>query len=892
MRMSSAMSTPVSLANTSTPSSPLSSADELLEFDQVDQALHRDIDLQSRLKLAESRNAEALSSLQKTQHRLKALEAKHEELIEANQAVTQSRDDLERQREEWAAAKFKFAKRHLENKTAKKVLETKYSAAALELNDVLERYLEAQEEITKLKDEITALLSPLSTALPDVDQDPPAADFHPWIGQDQCLALSVQGTLFRVSRRLLMQDSQYFEDLLVSNQAFGNGQTGMNDAHPIILDGVQVEEMSDFLTFLYKPPFQTNFDLLEIRQWAAILKLATLWSFSATRAYAISIFDTKLAGEDSFDRLERAFACAVPKWVRPAYDAICRRWESLSADEGRRLGWERYAAICRIREDVARGTLDVSLGYHGHLIDFSEQSPTLRAMEGPDHRSNTTPVMEETHVLIEPAEHMKAASPFISPEELHERFERPVTPMSAVSDDNCFAPTANNKKGKWKASNAGNATPNVLEPHQAAISIAEDLDLRPMETTPASIIEELPQYTIEASVSHEEPIPGPIQRIPSPTPEPTPVLFHPINKKLPKGKKGAAIGDLDWEDNYPVAANLIPALALESEPTALPMNPKVESTAMPLPHQPNPLRDIPLLGGLKDAPGSRRETSRRPPSPTLTPSTSLFSPPSMFNQLTAAVGQQAKVTKKSGWGGLFAGWGDSQLEEPVHQQPPPSARVSQFDRNRASMYLQAGRLRDVPRLGRSDGMFSSGMDRFEPASAPTAEPIRSRAPSRVPSPALRESSPIPSHRARPRSRPPAPRTPSPIPMPIPLKVEEPYVLTGKRAKGKKPAKKVSNLLESGPISTPAEPLVITGKIAKGKKGARNVLNIVEPEPISGLVEPWVTTSEDVPQATVARYEVGEVVGPIAPSRVPSPAPCVLEEGVSWGDLVGTNGVRR
>ncbi|KAG8869081.1 hypothetical protein FRB97_001627, partial [Tulasnella sp. 331] len=385
MRMSSGMSTPVSLAKTSTPSSPLSSSDELLELDQLDHALHCDTDLQSRLKLAESGKAEALLSLQKTQHKLEALEAKLEELVEANQAVMQRHDDLERQREEWATDKAKFAKRHLENKVAKKALEAKYSAAALELNDVSERDSKAQEEIIRLKDKISELSSSVSTTVPDVEQDPWATECYPWSVQDHCLVLSVQGSLFRVSRRLLVQDSHYFEDLLKSNQALGDGPIGMTDARPIILEGVQVEEMNDFLAFLYQPPFQPDAGHLEIYQWATILKLATLWSFSATRAYAISVFDTTLMEEDSFDRLERAFACDVPKWVRPAYDAICRRWESLSADEGRRLGWERYAAICRIREYMARRTLDIPQGYYHYLADFSEHSPALQAPSRREH---------------------------------------------------------------------------------------------------------------------------------------------------------------------------------------------------------------------------------------------------------------------------------------------------------------------------------------------------------------------------------------------------------------------------------------------------------------------------------------------------------------------------
>ncbi|KAG8869222.1 hypothetical protein FRB97_001467 [Tulasnella sp. 331] len=394
------MSTPVSITNTSTPSSPLSSSDELLVIENVDQHFHDDDDLQFRLELAEVGKAEALLSLQETQEKLEALEAKHEELVEANQAFAQWRDDLELEREEWAGANARFAKRHLENKVARKALEAKYSTATSELDDALERHSEAQEEITKLKDQITLLVSPsASTAVPDVKQDPCAIEFDPLSGYDQCLALSVQGSLFRVSRRLLKRDSQYFEEFLRSNQALGDGRTGRSDAQPITLDGVQVEEMSDFLTFLHEPPFQTNFDHINIHQWAAILKLATLWSFNATRAYAISVFDNRFPEENCFDRLERAFACAVPKWVRPAYDDICRRPESLSANEGRRLGWERYAVICRIREDLARGTLDVPFRNYDHLVDFSRLSPVLYTEDQLEHSSNATLVVEEILIV-------------------------------------------------------------------------------------------------------------------------------------------------------------------------------------------------------------------------------------------------------------------------------------------------------------------------------------------------------------------------------------------------------------------------------------------------------------------------------------------------------------
>lgn len=190
--MSSGMSTPVSLADTSTPLSFMDSMDELLELDKVDNAFQGDDDLQSRVELAERSQAEALLNLQETQQKLEALETKHEKFVEANEAFTQWRDDMERQRDEWAIANAKFAKRHLENKAARRKLEVKHSLTASALGDVSEKYAKAQEEIDRLRDQIGLLSSSASATVPDVERDQRDC----LTGYDQCLTLSVSADMW------------------------------------------------------------------------------------------------------------------------------------------------------------------------------------------------------------------------------------------------------------------------------------------------------------------------------------------------------------------------------------------------------------------------------------------------------------------------------------------------------------------------------------------------------------------------------------------------------------------------------------------------------------------------------------------------------------------------
>jgi len=70
-----------------------------------------------------------------------------------------------------------------------------------------------------------------------------------------------------------------------------------------------------------------------------------------------------------------------PSGVR-SYDRICRAEESLSADEGRRLGWERFAAVCAIRERFARGELVALDGCHDYLLDYDVLDHPVEEMTG------------------------------------------------------------------------------------------------------------------------------------------------------------------------------------------------------------------------------------------------------------------------------------------------------------------------------------------------------------------------------------------------------------------------------------------------------------------------------------------------------------------------------
>lgn len=111
------------------------------------------------------------------------------------------------------------------------------------------------------------------------------------------------------------------------------------------------------------------------------MKVSSQWSFPAIRAFVIDIFEDRFKDRDPFLRLETALQCDVSQWVLPAYDEISRRTQPLTANEGRQLGWERFAAICNVRERLAKGDPALATNSFEHLLQFPELNPVAKRGE-------------------------------------------------------------------------------------------------------------------------------------------------------------------------------------------------------------------------------------------------------------------------------------------------------------------------------------------------------------------------------------------------------------------------------------------------------------------------------------------------------------------------------
>ncbi|KAG8857219.1 hypothetical protein FRB96_005894 [Tulasnella sp. 330] len=155
---------------------------------------------------------------------------------------------------------------------------------------------------------------------------------------DELVDLAVEDVTYRVSKSLFSQSAPF-------SKVFCSHPGGQ----PISLIGATVSEMESLLDVLHARQTEAPLEL-KIEEWGGALHLATKWGFGTVREHIIKHIEHHSTDQGALDRFELAMKCHVPQWLHPAYVTLCTRSQHITTDEGRRLGYERLTAICRIRE--------------------------------------------------------------------------------------------------------------------------------------------------------------------------------------------------------------------------------------------------------------------------------------------------------------------------------------------------------------------------------------------------------------------------------------------------------------------------------------------------------------------------------------------------------------
>ncbi|KZP03804.1 hypothetical protein FIBSPDRAFT_1055082 [Athelia psychrophila] len=145
----------------------------------------------------------------------------------------------------------------------------------------------------------------------------------------------VEGVLYSVHRYFFERDSSSFV-----------GQ-GLSKQEPMVLANVSTYDFDLFLSILYPISFGV-YPASTVEEWSGILYLADKWSFLSVRMLAI----VQIAPIASpIDKIVFGRLYGVNEWLASAYHAVCTRPNTLTLEEGRRLGVDDVIRINAIRQE-------------------------------------------------------------------------------------------------------------------------------------------------------------------------------------------------------------------------------------------------------------------------------------------------------------------------------------------------------------------------------------------------------------------------------------------------------------------------------------------------------------------------------------------------------------
>lgn len=93
-----------------------------------------------------------------------------------------------------------------------------------------------------------------------------------------------------------------------------------------------------------------------LESWIALLSFSTRFICDKIRARSIREIEAIQSRVDPIRRVVLAVRHNVPKWLSGAYQELCQRQESLSEQEGEKLGLPTVIRLMRAREMLLSGT--------------------------------------------------------------------------------------------------------------------------------------------------------------------------------------------------------------------------------------------------------------------------------------------------------------------------------------------------------------------------------------------------------------------------------------------------------------------------------------------------------------------------------------------------------
>lgn len=167
---------------------------------------------------------------------------------------------------------------------------------------------------------------------------------HPRYCDRRAIFLLIGGTIYSIPLRLA---SKHLVDM-TEDAGAGESLEG-----PLPLENISTHETESLLNVINASWVGGKPELTD-KDWAAALYAATELDFTLYRQHIINVMADQVRGMEAFEVLDLASRCQVEEWRSWVFQELCVRPKPLTADQGRKLGFQTLVTICSIRENFAR----------------------------------------------------------------------------------------------------------------------------------------------------------------------------------------------------------------------------------------------------------------------------------------------------------------------------------------------------------------------------------------------------------------------------------------------------------------------------------------------------------------------------------------------------------